>query len=323
MGKGAAHDGRTLRSGTLKRPFGSGLSGNTRGALWMLGASLTFTIMTSLIKLLGDDYPAPLQAFYRQAAGLLILTPFILRRGVSVFYTTRPLMVLSRSVMAVSGITLTFYAFQKMPLAEANALSFTRSLWVTILAAVVMREHVGPLRIGAVTVGFAGVLVMLAHSMGGENAVGLPALAMLAAAFLLAFSVAGMKILTQDHSPMVVLVWAAVLGAVFAIPGAVLTWRWPTWPDLALLLLMGVIGTMNQALFIRGLQVGDAAAMAPIDYTRLVFAALVGFMFFNELPDAWTIVGAAIIVASTLFITLWEHHVSKRAAAAQVAQGTE
>src|SRR5205085_12605843 len=103
------------------------------------------------------------------------------------------------------------------------------------LAAFVLREQVGPLRIGAALVGFGGVLLMIRPGVGGSFALGLPALAMLAASFLFAFTVTGMKVLTRDHSPTVLLVWAATLGFVFAIPGAFLAWAWPAPKDLVLL----------------------------------------------------------------------------------------
>ena len=86
-------------------------------------------------------------------------------------------------------------------------------------------------------------------------------------------------------------------------------------PDLGLLAAMGVIGTFTQGAYIRGMQAGEAAVMAPIDYTRLVFSAAIGFAIFNEVPTWATIAGAAIVVVSTLFITLREHQLSKRAGA--------
>jgi drug/metabolite transporter (DMT)-like permease len=213
------------------------------------------------------------------------------------------------------GMILSFYAFQKMPLADANALSFTRTLWLVPLAAFVIRERIGPLRIGAAVVGFLGVLIMIRPGAGGHFAVGLPALAMLASSFLFAFTVTGMKVLTRDHSVTVLLVWSAVLGFVLAIPGALFAWRWPTPGDLALLCAMGVIATVNQACYIKGMQLGDAAAMAPIDYTRLVFSAAAGFFLFQEVPGVWTALGAGVVVLSTLFITWREHVVARKATA--------
>jgi len=287
----------------------AGLTPNVRGALWMLASAITFTGMTTLIKYLGGDYPAALQTFYRQAAGLVILLPVILKHRGAAFATTRPGIIIFRSAAGTVGMILSFYAFQKMPLADANALSFTRTLWLVPLAAFVLRERIGPLRIGAAVVGFLGVLIMIRPGAGGHFAIGVPALAMLASSFLFAFTVTGMKVLTRDHSPMVLLVWSAVLGLVLAIPGAIFVWRWPAPRDLALLCLMGVIATANQATYIKGMQLGDAAAMAPIDYTRLVFTAAVGLFLFHEVPSAWTMACAGIVVVSTLFIT-WREHVA-------------
>jgi len=295
----------------LKSADVSSLAPNVRGALWMLASALAFTAMTTLIKFLGSDYPAALQTFYRQAAGFAVMLPVIFRLRGKAFATTRPGILLFRSAAGTLATTFAFYAFQKMPMADANALSFTRTLWLVPLAAFVVREKVGPLRIAAAIAGFAGVLVMLRPGAHGL-ALGLPAFAMLASSFLVALTVTGMKVMTRDHSPMVLLVWAATLGLVFSLPGAFLTWRWPTPVDLGLLAAMGVIGTATQWCYIKGMQIGDAAAMAPIDYTRLVFAAATGFVLFHEVPTVWTLAGAGIVVASTLFITWREQQLAKR-----------
>jgi drug/metabolite transporter (DMT)-like permease len=287
----------------------------------MLLSAVTFSVMTTLVKFLGDDYSAPLQTFYRQAAGLVILLPFILRHRSAAFATRRPGIMIFRSLAGTLGLVLSFYAFQSMPLADANALSFTRTLWLVPLAAFVVKEEVGPLRIAAALVGFAGVLVMVRPGAGGEFAVGLPALAMLASSFLFAFTVTGMKVLTRDHTPTVILCWSATLGFLLSIPGGIAAWKWPEPLDLALLCAMGAISTINQACYIKGMQLGDAAAMAPIDYTRLVFTASIGFFVFHEVPGVWTIAGAAIVVAATLFITLREQQLARSATLSAEPEG--
>ena len=292
-------------------PAWARLTPNVRGALWMVASALAYTVMTTLIKFLGADYPAGLQTFYRQLAGFLILLPVILQRGKAVFATSRPGILIFRSAAGTIGMVLSFYAFQKMPLADANALSFTRTLWLVPLAAFVVREKIGPLRIAAALVGFLGVLIMVRQGAGGHFAIGVPALAMLGSSFLFALTITGMKVMTKDHAPIVLLVWSAALGLVLAIPGAFLSWRWPALPDLALLGSMGVMGTVTQACYIRGMAVGDAAAMAPVDYIRLVFSVMAGFVLFHELPGVWTLVGAGIVVVSTLFIT-WREHVASQ-----------
>ena len=284
-----------------------GMSKNLQGVLWMLGSAVTFTAMTTLIKFLGSGYPASLQTFYRQAAGLVILAPWILRNPFAAFATTRPWILIFRSTVGTVGMILSFYAFQKMPLADANALSFTRTLWLVPLAAFVLGEKIGPARLIAAAVGFGGVLLMVHPD--GKTGLGLPQIAMLTASGLFAMTVVGMKSLTRDHAPATLLYWSATLGVVLALPPALLAWRWPTPTDFALLCAMGVIATVNQACYIKGMQLGDAAAMASIDYTRLVFSALAGWLMFNEVPGLLTFAGAAVVVASTLYIT-WREHVA-------------
>lgn len=299
--------------------FLAGLTPNVRGAAWMLASALAFTAMTTLVKFLGADYPPALQTFYRQVAGILVLAPMIMRDWRRAFYTTRPWILLFRSAAGTLALIMNFYAYQKMPLADANALSFTRSLWLTPLAFFVLRETLGPLRIGATLVGFAGVILMLTPS--GHFSLGLPALAALAAAFLFALTITGMKVMTRDHSPFTLLVYAAVLGLVFAIPPAFFVWRWPHPIDLLLLVIMGVLGVVTQACYIKGMQIGDAAAMAPIDYTRLVFAVGAGFLLFHEVPGVRTVIGAGIVVAATLYIT-WREHVAAKLAVTALAAAT-
>ena len=127
--------------------------------------------------------------------------------------------------------------------------------------------------------------------------------------------------MTRDHSPLTLLVYASVLGLAFSIPPALFVWRWPHPFDLLLLVIMGVLGVVTQACYIKGMQIGDAAAMAPIDYTRLVFAVGAGFLLFHEVPGVRTVIGAAIVVAATLYIT-WREHLAAKAVAAAKATAT-
>jgi drug/metabolite transporter (DMT)-like permease len=282
---------------------------NARGALWMLASAITFTVMTMLIKYLGTDYSPALQTFYRQLAGLIVLLPVILPNPRQVFRTTRPGILLFRSGAGTIGMILAFYAYQKLPLADANALSFTRTLWLVPLAAFVLKETVGPRRVSATIVGFLGALLMLQPQTQG--AAGWPAAAALASSLLFAFTVTGMKVMTRDHTTLTLMAWSAVLGFVLAIPAALFVWRWPTLGDFGLLCAMGVLGTITQACYINGMAEGDAAAMAPIDYTRLVFAVILGYVLFHDIPSAMTMLGAGIVMASTIYITLREARLGK------------
>jgi drug/metabolite transporter (DMT)-like permease len=275
----------------------------------MLASAITFTLMTMLIKFLGDDYSPALQTFYRQLAGLVVMLPLILLNPREVFRTTRPGILLFRSGAGTVGMILGFYAYQKLPLADANALSFTRTLWLVPLAAFVLKESVGPRRVAATVIGFLGALLMLQPQAQGDA--GWPAAAALASSLLLALTVAGMKVMTRDHSTRTLMAWAATLGFVLSIPPALFVWRWPSAPDLALLCAMGVLGVMTQACYIQGMSEGDAAAMAPIDYTRLVFAVILGYALFSDIPNTMTMLGAGIVMGSTIYITVRESRLGK------------
>jgi len=265
---------------------------------------MTFTLMTTLIKFLGEDFPAALQTFYRSAATFVVLIPVIVRDPVGAYRTTRPGILLFRSAVGTAATIFAFYAYQKMPLADANALSFTRALWLVPLAVFVLGEKVGPRRITATLVGFGGVLFML--QPGGGSGLSWAAVAALASSFMFAMTITGMKVMTRDHTTTTLLVWAGTLGVIMSLPPALFVWRWPGPFELFLLSLMGVLGTATQACYIKGMGIGDAAAMAPIDYTRLIFAGILGYAWFGDVPNSMTLLGAAIVIASTLYITFRE-----------------
>lgn len=281
------------------------LSANTRGALWMLASAVTFTVMTTLIKYLGSDYGPMLQTFYRQLAGLVVLAPFILRDPVAAFRTSRKDIMIFRAGATTVGMILAFYSYQVLPLADANALSFTRALWIVPLAVFLLGETVGLHRAVATLAGFAGVILMLQPSGEGSGS-WLGAGASLGSAFLFAMTITAMKIATRDNATSVLMVWSATLGFVLSIPLALFEWRWPSLTDFALLSAMGVLGLATQYCYIKGMSEGDAVAMAPIDYTRLVFAILLGFALFQEVPSLLTMAGAGVVIAATLYITIRE-----------------
>jgi len=152
---------------------------------------------------------------------------------------------------------------------------------------------------------------------GGDGAaLGWPALAALASSLMFAMTITGMKVMTRDHSTTTLLVWAGALGVIMSLPPALFVWRWPSFVDLCLLSAMGELGTITQWCYIKGMAIGDAAAMAPVDYTRLIFAIILGFALFRDIPNAVTMLGAAIVIGSTLYITVREVKMGARKAPA-------
>lgn len=284
---------------------------NARGALWMLASGLTFSLAMALVKLLGDSYSAPMQNVVRQAIGVVALLPFILRRPRDAFTLRRPILMILRCGATSLSIILAYSSFHHLGLAEANALTFTRALFLVPLAALLLGERIDRQRIFATIAGFAGVLIILAP-WSGRSLMGWPAAQGLLAAMLISLSIIGVKQMIRDHSDLALLTWSSLLGLLFTLPFAWGEWRMPGLRDGLLLATMGVLGVVNQACYIRGMALGEASLMAPgeaslmapIDYARILFATLFGYLLFRDLPLAGTYFGCAIIIAAAIYVTL-------------------
>lgn len=262
-------------------------------------SAFCFTAMTVLIRRLAE-YPPPVQAFFGNLAMLAVMAPTILRAPRKVLLVNRVGLTLGRSAASAGGVMLYYYAYSKMPLAEANALSFTRALWIAPLAAILIHERVGALRWAALIVGFGGVLLIA--NPGNLSAAGWVHIAALASAFLLALGATGMKMLTRDQGPTTILAWNAVLGVLFTALPAFAAWRSPDLPDLGLLIGLGLLSLGAQATYVRGMALGEASLMASVDYSRLVMALAIGLVLYGEIPTFVELAGTTVIVLSTLLV---------------------
>ncbi len=274
-----------------------------QAVVWMLMTSVTFTGMLVLVKFLGATYSAPVQTFFRQLAGAIVLIPFIWRFGLTAsFATAAPVALFVRSALAVAGLILAFYSFQKLPLAQANTLAFTRPFWVTLLAAVFLGERPSLVRIAAMFVGFGGVLLIARPDADGVEL--LPALAGLASTMMFAAVMILLKRLTGAHDTLSLLSWSAALGLVFSVGPAALDWTTPTGSDWLLLFGMGGLAVFNQFCFVRAVRIGSPTAIATLDNVRLPMAVLAGYLFFAEVPDPLAYVGMAVVAGAALIASL-------------------
>ena len=283
--------------------MGRPLTPNQTGAIWMLASVVCFTLEASLIKALSAHYPPTIILFWRQFLAVALLSPLIVHGWRTAFITPRPGLILFRSTVGTLGILLSIAAYARLPLADVNALSFTRTLWMVLLAGLVLREPVGPRRLIAAAIGFIGVVIMLRPGQDGLS-LSWGHTAAIGAAVLAALTILSVKVMSRDHSVFTLTVYGSVLGLLLSAPLAVLTWVAPKMADLPLLIGLGVAGLGTLVCYTRGMQAGEAAVMAPIDYTRLVFAAAVGALVFSEPLTVPTVIGAVVIVASTLYLTL-------------------
>ncbi|WP_185961396.1 DMT family transporter [Telmatospirillum sp. J64-1] len=276
------------------------LSGNMRGALWMLAAAASFASMNGLIKGLGQEMHAFEIAFFRALFGLLLVAPFAMRGGIGMVKTKKPHLHLLRAVLGVTAMITSFYAFTQLPLAAVTAILFTKPLFMIVLAVLFLGEVVRWRRWAATLVGFIGMLVILQPWSG--MGLGPAALWAVLSAFAMAGALAMVKKMTETERPATMLFWFTVAATVVSAIPAAMVWQTPTGGQLALLVLIGALGSAGQYLAVRAYRVGEATLVTPLDYFQLLFAGVIGYWAFSEMPGIWTAVGAAIIVASTFYI---------------------
>lgn len=280
---------------------------NLQGALWLLAASLCLTGMTTLAKLLGSELPSIQVIFFRALMGFCMAMPFLLRAGSGGLKTGRPWLMGTRAIVGSFTMMFGLYAVIHIPLADAITITFSRTLFVAILAVLILREVMGPRRIAVTLIGFVGVLIMVRPTGAIEPA----ALIAVAGAFCGGLTIILIKILSRTESTAIQVAYAAIAGLIVTGIPTYMQWVTPTWTQLGLLILMGVVSVTGQTCFIKGYAVGEATAIAPIDYTRLIFAGIAGFIFFGDMPDEITIGGAIIIVGASLYLTYREARVAK------------
>jgi drug/metabolite transporter (DMT)-like permease len=275
------------------------LPGNLRGVLWIFIGSLAFAFNDAVIKHLGSTFDAVQLTFARYLVGLVILAPVFLSMGVSGLKTQRFGLHMTRLVIACSAQVGVFYAVIHLYLADATAISFSRPLFTTIVAVFLLSELVSKRRWIATVVGFAGVLIMVRPGVVGVDPV-----VLIAIVSSLTFAVANVliRLLSKTDPPNRILFYYHGGGTVIFLGPAIWVWQTPVGVEWFMLALIGVLTTIGMTGFVRGFSVGEANAVGPIEYIRLIFAAIIGYGIFDEIPSLWTVTGAVVIIASALYI---------------------
>lgn len=277
------------------------LNANLRGALILMVAAGLFAAMTVLIKLLGTRLHVTQILLVRQVVMTAIVAPAIMRGFPGVLRTSVPGLQLVRIALALGAMLMGFSAVIHMPLADATALGFAKSFFVTIFALFILKETVGPRRWAAVAAGFAGVLIMLQPGSDSFTVFGLMAVAAAACAGAVMVII---RLMSRTESSTTILTWQALgVGIAMTVPG-ILYWQAPTAEEWGLLIAMGVISYLAQMANIRAYKWGEASLLASLDYVRLLYAAAFGWLIFSTLPGPATWIGAGLIVASSIY-TIW------------------
>jgi drug/metabolite transporter (DMT)-like permease len=278
-----------------------------RGILLMCAGVAMFPFMNAAVKLLGAHYPVAQIVWARFTGHLVVmLLVFLPQYGRRLLATRRPAVQIGRSLLMLVSNMMFVVAIARVPLATASAIGFTSPLIVTALSVPLLHESVGIRRWSAVIVGFAGALLVIRPGAGMHDPAVL--LLLLSSAAYALYQIATRWVSFYDDAA-VGIVFSALLGSllmtmampfVFVMPNNAL--------DIALFCSLGLLGGAGHYLVIRAFQSGPAAVIAPLGYVELIGTTILGYAIFGNFPDLWTWIGAAVIIASGLYIALRERH---------------
>ena len=280
------------------------------GILYMVGATIVFAASSAASKWLVASYPIGEVLFTRTAVALVTCALFIIpQTGLTVFRTQRLRHHVMRSVSQGFSQTFLLIAFSLMPLAGAIAINFSSPLFATLVSALLLKETVGLVRWAALLVGFCGVLIV---ANPGAETFQIGALFALANAVLYGSVTAGVRRMTATESAETLTLYQlTLLTALFALL-LPLGWVTPTPVDAAWIAFNGISNAVGQYWWTRALHLAPASAVAPLFYLSLVWASILGFAVWGEVPTLSLVLGSAVVVASGLFL-LWRESNTRQA----------
>ena len=287
------------------------LPGPVRGAIWMCLACFFFAGMSMVARDLSADRSSELHgleiAFFRSLAGLLLMLPYGFRAGRTIWKRSNQLLFVCRGATGAGFTLLYFPALAMIPIADAQALSFTTPLFGVLLASLFLGEVLHRHRIVAVTVGFLGALVILRP---GFETVGLGGILVLLSSLSAGISANLTKFATRTAEPDTVVFFHALYMTPFTFIPALIVWVWPNAEQFMWLALIGALATLNQQCLSRALAAADATAVLPFLFMRLPFAAILGYLAFAEFPIFWVWIGGAIIFGAALYLARGDSKIS-------------
>jgi drug/metabolite transporter (DMT)-like permease len=279
------------------------------GIACMLAASILFQISSALSKWLVATYPVGETLFIRGVTSLVVASLVILPvSGLGVFRTKRLHDHVLRNLSQSTAQTFVVIAFSMMPLAGAIAITFSAPLFATIAAIIVLKESVGPARWGALIVGFLGVLVVTSP---GVDTFQIGSLFALANAVLFGTVAVGVRRMAATESTSTMIMYQMVFTTAFFAVSLPFGWMTPTSTgDWAALIANGLLNAVGQYLWTTALRFAPASAVAPFNYFSLVWAIILGFLVWGDLPSVALLMGSSVVVASGMFL-LW-HEARKK-----------
>jgi len=285
----------TLQARRIER-----LDPTVRGLLWIALSGLLFVVLNAVLRSMSQQLHPMQSQFLRYLGAVVILLPMVLRAGPRACWPRRLGGQCWRGALHTLGLVLWFIALPNIPLADTTAIGFIQPMFIMIGAWLFLREAMRWERWVAALVGFGGVLLVVGPQLSGDT--GWYHLLMLASSPVFAASFLLTKTLTRYETINVIVLWQAVTVTVFSLPLAVWFWESPSTALWGLVFLSGLLGVAGHYCQTRGLAIAEASSTQSIKFLELIWAAMIGWLIFSDVPTRTTLIGGAIISASTIWI---------------------
>jgi drug/metabolite transporter (DMT)-like permease len=294
----------TATSEISSRDASDTASDTGRGIALMVFAVGLYSIMDAMVKWLGPSYPTMELVFFRSLFAFIPIAYVLWRSGsLAALRTRNPLGHAARALAGLVSLSLFFYAYTRMPLANVIAISFAAPLLVTALSVPLLGERVGRRRWTAMSIGFVGVVVMVQPDAGMFDRIAILALS---ATVFYALVIVSIRKLSRTETPIAIVFYYAATSTLVA--GAVMPFVWvmPDAEGWVLLILVGVIGGVAQFAMTHAFRLAEVSIIAPFDYMHILWAALLGFFIWGEVPGNTIWIGVPIVMASGIYILFRE-----------------
>ena len=275
-----------------------------KGLLWSSAAGLVFSMLNALMRALAQQLDPFLAQFLRYLFGLLVLMPLLWRHGLAAYRPKNVGGQFLRGGFHTLGLLLWFAALPHIPLADMTAIGFTGPIFIMIGAYIFFKEPMRWERWLAAGIGLIGVLIVVGPKLSGSG--GFYNLVMLASAPMFAASFLLTKGLTRYETTGVIMVWQALTVTLFSLPLALLAWQWPNPLQWAGFVVCGFLGSLGHYCLTRSFRIADISSTQSVKFLDLVWASLIGWLVFADVPSSSTLIGGVVICAATIWIATRE-----------------
>lgn len=273
-----------------------------RAIVFMLIGGIAIALMQAAVKLLSYNLHPFIITLYRAALVFIVLLPILLWRGFETVKTSSVKLQVARGAVGGIGMLCVFTGLSLVPLAEATALLFTVPIFATLLAVGFLSEKVGIRRWSAILIGFGGIIIITRP----DASMNVGHLYLICAAISWSISILIAKKLTEKDTILSITFWQAMGCVPLAFAASLFVWELPALEQLMYLLGIACLGTLGHALLYASLKVGKVSVILPLDYIRIIWSALLGFLLFNHLPTGQMYLGSLLIICATAFISYRE-----------------